>query len=503
MKIADLRQIKNIDKNAITEYCIPSLLLMGYAGKHCSDRIISEIPDIKSKTIAVICGSGNNGGDGFVIGFHLRNFGCHVKVLFNAEKLSKLSEESLIYYKICKSYNITSELSLYNYDDDIIIDSLLGSGFSGSIREAEQLIIKNINNSNAVIFSVDIPSGLCADGNVDTANIVNADYTLTIGIHKINTATYPGRKFCGKTFVIDAGFPEKLLNDEKINNSFFDKFLSKSVFVKKDNVDSCKSNFGHLLIIGGFDGMEGAGLMTAMSAFESRAGLVTLATSIEARKIIAGKIPEVITIGLNDPNDIVAIIKSGKYHSLLIGPGLGRTPFAAQIFHETINNSGNSSVKTVIIDGDGLWHLSIMNNSAAFSKNVIITPHLKEASLLLNDTIENVSCNRYYCAKKLSEKYRAVTVLKGPATITTDGKNTYVNSSGNEALASAGTGDILAGIIAALSMQTDNVLLAAATGVYIHGICADVIVEETGVKSLKATELSGKIRTVKAEIINT
>jgi ADP-dependent NAD(P)H-hydrate dehydratase / NAD(P)H-hydrate epimerase len=519
MKVVTAEEMQRIDRVTIDEIGIPGEVLMGYAGKSAADYIFTNFPQLKKA--AVFSGVGNNGGDGFVIAYLLSNKGIPVDI-YIAGNISKVTDTSNIYLSICKKnkINITilddnslNKINLNNYE--LIIDALLGTGFKGSPRSIVKEAITAINSSSAKVLSVDLPSGLPSDGEAPEGEVVDADHTVTIGLPKISLVIYPGKRYTGILHVSDIGFPMHLTDSMDLSVELLKSSYVKSILNLNKDAESYKNIVGHLLLVGGFDGMEGAIFMSAMAAFETGVGLATLLTTHGARNIIAGKIPELITRSLNSFNseaeneeigeDILSFFREDRlYDAMIIGPGMGRSELSAQIFNVILNNINRSGINKVLIDGDGLFHLSeyLKINKLPDNVSFVITPHFGEASMLLNTPVQNIKNNRLQSAKDLSIKTGSVVVLKGPATIITDSSNSFINTTGNPALGTAGSGDVLSGIIGALLLGDLLPLQTAAIGAYIHGLTADILVKEYDMPVLKATDLIDYIRIAVAETSN-
>ncbi|MDY6933360.1 MAG: NAD(P)H-hydrate dehydratase [Spirochaetota bacterium] len=532
MKVVKAEEMQRIDKISIEQIGIPGEVLMGYAGKSIADFIEDNLACKKS--VAVFSGTGNNGGDGFVIGYLLSNKGFNVDI-YIAGSMGRVSETSRIYLNVCMNYGVEiievgdnavlREVDLERYD--LIIDALLGTGFRGSVRGIIKDIIEMINNCGIMILSVDIPSGLPSNGEAPDGVVIKADYTVTIGLPKVSLVIYPGRRYTGELHVSDIGFPSTITNSSELRIELIDNsFVKKRLDFARD-CDAHKGMIGHLLLIGGFDEMEGAIIMAAMSAFETGIGLSTLLTTKKARSVIAGKIPELITrsldtLGLpdlqecvkdNDENyneedrDLCRSIESDlesffnedrRYDVLLIGPGMGRSRLSSIVFNTVIDKLSSYNIKSVIIDGDGLYHLSKYLKVTKLPEDITfaITPHFYEASRLMGRSVDEIKKNRLDAAIELSRLTSAVVLLKGPSTIVTDGTETLINTSGNPSLATAGSGDVLSGIIGALLLKDISSLDAAGIGAYVHGRAADICVMENGIDLLKATDVIDHIRSV-------
>ncbi|MFH0974604.1 MAG: NAD(P)H-hydrate dehydratase [Spirochaetota bacterium] len=510
MKVVTAEEMQRIDRITIDDTGIPGEVLMGYAGKSIADYVISSFDSLKK--IAVFSGTGNNGGDGFVIAYFLFNRGFEVDI-YIAGDIHKISDTSNVYLNVCRKSSIKiilieDELDKINLECyDLIIDALLGTGFRGSPRGVVKDVIEKVNDSSVEVLSVDLPSGLPSDGEAPRGAVVNADYTVTIGLPKVSLVTHPGIRYTGRLHITDIGFPATLSASPELRIDLLDSDYAKRHINLSLDADSHKGKAGHLLLAGGFDGMEGAIIMSAMSAFETGVGLATLLTTENARKIIAGRIPELITRTLppfnlqNQPDNILKEItdffkEDRHYDAMILGPGMGRTGYASVIFNFIIDNIKHSGIKKVLIDGDGLYHLSEYLKTKTLPKNIsfVLTPHFSEASRLLEMPVDEIINNRLSSAKELAKRTSSVVLLKGPATIITDGNNTLINSTGNPALGTAGSGDVLSGIIGALFLRNMAVPDSAGIGAYVHGLSGDIYVEENNVQILKATDIINNIR---------
>ncbi len=499
MKVATADQIREIDRISIAEYGIPQSVLMYNAGYESAKFITDNFLPLNK--ILIFCGTGNNGGDGFVTAYILTNSGIKCDVILCGDS-KKLTESAKLYHDLC----IKSEISVKNIHEfadirtyDLIIDAITGTGFTGLPREEIAEIISLINKSGIKIVSLDIPSGMGSDGQAAETETIRADATVTMGIPKISLSIYPNKKFCGKVHVADIGFPKKLTESAEIKISLACPELYAN-YLKSDIQDDIhKTENGTLLLIGGFDGMEGAIMLSALAAFETGIGLAALITTENSRNIIAGKIPELITEGISETDiekEILNLITERKYDGCIIGPGLGRDSFSSAVFSAFFKYIEKSTIKKVLIDGDGLYHLSILKEKLKFNNkiSIITTPHFMEASRLLGQSIDNIRNDRLSSAKKTAAETGSVTVLKGPSSIISDGENSIINTTGNRLLACAGSGDVLSGIIGALMLRNIPDTLSAGMGAYIHGLCADLFLIENKFSSMKAGDITGYIR---------
>ena len=520
MKVVTALQMREIDRATIEEIGFPALGLMLLAGKAVADHIINRIPRIER--VAIFAGTGNNGGDGFAAAYYLMNRKIHADVYLTGDP-DKLSDISRIYYNLCKNSGIRV-LPISNNDDidgidlegyGLIVDAMLGTGFTGKLKGVVSDLIPKINDSDTSVLAIDIPSGLESDGSAPTEEAINADCTITIGLPKISLVTYPGKSYSGTLHIADIGFPKTLTESENLTSDLLDPgFFAKNAIYEIESEyssahDTHKAERGHLLLLGGFDGMEGAIMMTAQAALETGVGLATLLTTGSSRAVIAGRIPELITVELPEAPSAAshpalkkilgAMFESRRYAALVIGPGMGRTTFAKSVFDAVIGNISEFGVKRVLIDGDGLFHLAGFLEKGRLDERVefIITPHFMEASRLAGISVDTIRKNRYAAAGILARRHSCITLLKGPATIVSDGDRFIINTTGSSALATAGSGDVLSGIIGSLLLRKFSCLHAAAFGAYIHGKAADHHCRENRTDTLKATDILPYIRAAK------
>ncbi len=501
MKVVTASQMREIDRVTIDERGIPGEVLMYHAGYSVSRYILEKIP--LPEHAVVLAGSGNNGGDGFVTAHFLNNAGIDVKI-YTTGKPGDFSPSTDIYYKLC----VNSGYDIEYLDDDteitdlektgLLIDSLTGTGFSGKSRGILNRLIEIINRSGVPVVSVDMPSGLPSDGDAPEGNAVRADHTVTIGLPKVSLVTYPGKEYAGILEVSDIGFPGDLTGSESIRRELIDRRYAKRSLYHVAEPDLHKGERGHLLLMGGFESLEGAIMMTASAALETGVGLISLITTEGARKIIAGRIPELMTRSFDreeGKDEIQKLLDEREYRGMVIGPGMGRSEKAGEIFNNTIDHLERSGIKKVLIDGDGLFHLVSYLEKSTLPRGVefIITPHFGEASRLMKRDVESIKRNRTAAAEELAGKTGAAVILKGPSSIVSGETGTFINTTGNAALSTGGTGDLLSGITGALMLGKDA-LTASCLGVYIHGSAADLCCLKNSTDVIKATDLIPYIR---------
>jgi hydroxyethylthiazole kinase-like uncharacterized protein yjeF len=534
MRLARILQgsrIAEIDARAIAEG-IDSKLLMKNAGNGVSKKIISDFENKKLKRAArglVICGSGNNGGDGFVTAGDLLDYGMKVSV-FYLSPVNKFSPDSLFYFKILQS-NRGSDIYHLNPEDnkilsffeeeirkaDFVVDAIFGTGLHGQdVHGPSKEVIGFINsakeqNRDLGIYSVDIPSGIDSDTGKVLGTAIRADKTVTFGCKKKGLVNYPGADFTGEIEIIDIGIPENYYDRyEQIFEPDF-QWVADNIPVKESW--TYKHKVGNLLVLAGSIGFTGAASMTCMGALRSGAGLVSLICPRDLNDIYEEKLTEVITYPVEQTKDISLhpdslnkiLELADRFDALAVGPGLSRNTDTIHLVKELLEKIK----KPLVLDADGLAVFYGMDDVRKNDKgdmenldlkNVVITPHAGEmASINGVDRINPE--DRIEMNMEIARKYKLISVLKGARTVISDYKDTtFINPTGNWGLASAGTGDILTGIIGSLLCQGMGPLEGAVCGVYIHGMAADIMVKETSRTSLIATDLLEGLKRVFLEI---
>lgn len=501
MKSVTAAEMREIDRAAIDDFGIPAAVLMNSAGKFTAEFIIENF---KGHAVTIFCGTGNNGGDGFTAAYYLFNTGFDVSV-FLCGGCDRVTPVSAIFMNICRKsgiliHELTAEKNVLccNVKPGIIVDAIFGTGFSGKPAGVQLAAIQKINSLSMKVLSIDIPSGLVADGDIVEPEAVRADITITIGLPKISISTFPGRAFCGKVLVADIGFPRSLTNSDNLKVNLIDDNLFRTNGLSIDQQDMHKGDRGHVLLAGGFPGMEGAIILAAKALFRTGTGLGTVITLRESRRIIAGKIPELMTAEITESEILSRIndyLKDNRFTGLVLGPGLGRSVQSRELFEALINAIPESGISRVIIDGDALFHLAeyLKRMPLPEGPEYCITPHFMEASRLAGTAIHNLKSNRLRACIDLALTTGTTAVLKGPSTIVSDGNETFINTTGNSRLATAGSGDVLSGIIASFMHTGISFIRSAACAVYLHGLAADIYADANPFNLMKAGDIIKRI----------
>lgn len=489
---------KKIDEFAIKVLGIPSIVLMENAARSAAE-IIKSISKPHYKTL-VLCGVGNNGGDGLAIARHLYNFEYTNIEILMIGNLTKQTPDNKTNFEILKKMEIpiriiSEEIKIeeLNYDYDLIIDAILGIGAKSELQGTISSLLNKINLKKGLKIAIDLPTGVDSDTGFSDQNTFRADYTVTMFSPKLGLFINEGKMKAGKVFNADLGVSKKFLKD--FSNDYILEFEDLKQLIPSRKSESSKFDYGRILIIAGSDKYSGAAALTANACIKAGAGLVELFSN----NFHSALLPEVIQIkgksnqsggiafeNLNSLNKV-----NDKYDLLALGPGLGRDQETIQLINDIIYNNLN---KRIVIDADGLKGITL---NKRLSSNVILTPHIFEFINIFKLNKDDVLKNPYFYAKEIAKEYNCIVLLKGTPTIITDGENSYFNNIGNSGMATAGSGDVLTGIISYYATQINNILLASAIGAFIHSYSGDIYKERFNVTSLTASELINMLKEIK------
>ncbi len=493
MKIPSIEQIRYCDKYTIENESVSSINLMERAARICTSYIEKLFPEKIS--IAIFCGIGNNGGDGLAIARLLAEDGydSYAFVLKQAasfsgdceENLKRLENEYPQRIKIIQSEDEIPALEQYN----LIVDALLGSGLNKPIEKSSLLAktVKAINVSSAFVFAVDMPSGLFAEKAMDINSIVvEADFTLSFQFPKLCFFFPENYQYTGEWNIADIGLhPECIRQIETANNMIEQAFIKNTLHSRGKFAH--KGNFGHGLLIAGSKGMMGAAVLASKSCLRTGIGLLTVHIPEIGYSILQTAIPEaMIECDENEEHFSGTAFKTlDKYNAIAIGCGLGKDKHSAEGLKKLIGDFGGS----IIFDADAINILAENKTWLEFiPQNCIFTPHIKEFERLTHP-VSN-SFERMELQKEFSKRYKCTLVLKGAhSCISTPQGNCYFNTSGNPGMATAGSGDVLTGIILSLLAQGYNSTQAAIIGVYLHGKAADIALQQQSYESLIASDI--------------
>jgi len=477
------KETRELDRLAIEEFAIPGIVLMERAGAVAYSILKQHWP--QTKKLCVVCGTGNNGGDGFVLARLAKEQGQQLDVFVVGDP-DRIKGDALVAKQRLEERDVT--VKTYSGDGfpaaDVLVDAILGTGLKGGVEGDELHAVKALNTLNtqgAPILALDIATGLLADSGAVLTEAVKANMTVSfIGLNQ-GLLTAKGADCSGQLFFDDLQIPEDVFL--RVPASAKRLSFATSIFKKRDK-ESHKGLFGHALIIGGDIGMSGAARMACEAALRSGTGLVSLATRPAHAAIINSTRPEIMSYPIEEENDILALID--KANVIAIGPGLGKSEWAATLFAAAIN-----SEKPLVVDADAL---NLLADQQIKRENWILTPHPGEAARLLGCSTEEVQSDRFSAVKALSEKFGGTVILKGNGTLIYSDGETYLCDRGNPGMASGGMGDVLTGMVCSLLAQGFSFTGAANAGVYIHASAGDAAASEAGERGLLASDLMPAIR---------
>lgn len=500
MYILDREKMQEADRITISHYGVPSIVLMENAAASVVSIIEEKYSDISS--VAILCGKGNNGGDGLAVARRLYNRGYDVKVYLFA-KLNELKGDPKINLNICQKMGIEikqvpSEKVFYDvfpelFDFPLIVDALFGTGIDKPLEGFWANVVSAINSLPSLILSVDIPSGLNASTNEVIGPAIKAHRTVTFGAYKIAHIFPPATNYCGKVHLFEIGIPSELISN--LSKLILSNKNVLRNFIPRRNPDSHKGNFGHLVIVAGSKEKPGALSMAALGALRSGVGLLTCASvesalsvlhnhTYEAMSLILDQTPEG-TIALSSLPKVLKFIEDKD--ALVLGPGLSLNEETQEFIRRLVLNSSIP----IVIDADGL---------NAFSKNLtmllarkgdkILTPHPGELSRILDVSLDEIKKDRIKYAKEAVKKSNSFIILKGYLTlIACPNEIVWVNPTGNPGMATGGMGDVLSGIIGSFIAQKVEPNKAAPLSVFLHGFAGDLAEKKKSEEGLMPRDL--------------
>jgi NAD(P)H-hydrate epimerase len=496
MKVVTPKEMSTMDRFAIAAGT-PGIELMERAGKACFEIIMANLE--KEDQVIILCGPGNNGGDGLVIGRLLIKAGFGVD-LFLTEEEEKLSAENRTNLERLNRMGVlvgslSQESNLNGFDEllaksTLVIDAIFGTGLSSEkdIPDRYHQIFDMVNASTTETIAIDIPSGLRGDIGLHTGNAIFADKTIVIQNYKTGCLLNDGPDYTGDAVLVDIGIDENCIPNEKYYTQ--EKDL-KFPYKRKKNTH--KFDYGSVVVIAGSKGMSGAGILALEGALKSGGGLVTCYVPQDIYIPVVSRAPAEALIKTYDCNITSDDIKQDRKKVILIGPGIGRAKNYSFILEHLLEGS-----LPVVIDADGIYHLSMVVDSLKASKTpVVITPHFGEFSRLIDVPREEILKDPIGYGQQFAMEYQVVVVLKGYRTMIfgTNGE-IWFNSTGNPGMATGGSGDVLAGMIAGIAGQNVDLFDAARAGVFYHGRAGDYYAEHFGQSTLTAHSIIESLKYV-------
>ena len=472
-------QVRELDRLAIEEQDIPSLTLMERAGADALDALTGRYPG--AGNLVVLCGGGNNAGDGYVLARLARQAGLEVRVIALVEPGRLKGDAAASAQKYLQTGSVETALALEGAD--IIVDALLGSGLNRPVEGSFAEAIELINAASVTVFALDIPSGLNADTGVCLGSAVRADATITFIGLKRGLFTAEGPEFCGEILFSDLGTPAdihvavgaetRLTRHEEIMRN-----------LPPRPRHAHKGRYGHVLVIGGDYGYQGAAILAGSAAARAGAGLVTVATRPEHARTIPLFRPELMTAAVTTTRDLDALLD--RVSVVAIGPGLGQSDWAIPLLAKVLQTR-----LPLVVDADALNLLAL---EPLRRENWVLTPHPGEAARLLGITSTEVQTDRFAAVTSLRDRFGGTVALKGAGSLVAGATGPIrLNRTGNPGMAGGGMGDVLTGVIAGLVAQGMEPGVATVAGVYLHGYAADQCTGE-GERGMLAGDLLPVIR---------
>lgn len=505
MKVVTAGEMRHIDRSAAS-IGLTTETLMENAGRAVAEETRKFISSVIGKHVLVIVGPGNNGGDGLVAGRYLADWGAEVSLYLCSQRSADDKNLKLAQERGIPTVPADQDRDLARFEklltsSEVVIDAVFGTGRSRALEGVFQEVLVRVGaakqrNPRLLVIAVDVPSGLDSDTGAVDPGCPFADVTITLGYPKPGLFTFPGADRAGRVVIADIGIPPSLA--ENIKTELITEDWARAVLPKRP-ASANKGTFGRVLVVAGSINYIGAAYLACMGAARVGTGLVTLSTALSLQSILAAKLTEVTYAPLPEAEagviaaEAVPVLQqlAPGYQVLLIGCGLGQKAQVVEFIKSLLFGMSPHSVPTLVLDADALNTLAqIPDWWQKLPQDAILTPHPGEMARLVHSSVEEVQRQRLDIARKSAMEWRKVVVLKGAYTIVaaSDGR-AAISQVANPGLASAGTGDVLTGVIAGLVAQGLSLYDAAACGVYLHGQAAEMVRREMGDAGMLASDL--------------
>ena len=507
MRVLNTQQMREADRRTIEEIGIPSIVLMENAGRQAVAAMEAAFDDLASSHVGVLCGRGNNGGDGFVVARTLVQRGVETSV-FLLGRVAEVRGDARTNLEVLGRIGLTvveitdaqewelhfSEIS----QCELLVDALLGTGFHGQLSGLLETVVADVNGLGVPVVAIDLPTGVSADTHEVAGEAIEASMTVTLAAPKIPLILPPADSHGGDLVIADIGIPLPVLDE--VGGPYIELLTRERMreLVPARAADSHKGDFGRVLVVAGSLGRAGAAHLAAIGALRSGAGLVTIATPRSCLPMVAAMAPEYMTEPLEETAsgtiDYAALdrVLEIKADVIAVGPGLGQAPGTAAFVQGLLERAG----VPLVIDADALNAFAgepdrLMGRDGV---DVIITPHPGEMARLLNISIEAVQHDRLQHATAFAANHRVHVILKGHRTIIAGPDNrAFVNLTGNPGMATGGTGDLLTGMLAAWFAQLLDAEAACKLAVYLHGTAGDLAEADEGEVALVAGDIAARL----------
>ena len=504
MRVLTTAQMRDADRRTIDEVGIPSAVLMENAGRQVVVAMERHLRALGDQRVAVVCGKGSNGGDGFVVARLLETRGVHTQVYLLASS-SEVVGDARVNLSALRAIGV-SVVEVAEPDAwaahlpeigacDVVVDALFGTGLTRPLAGHWRTVVGDLNATGVPIVSIDLPSGASADTSRLIGETIDATLTVTLGAPKLPLLVPPAATQAGEVVVADIGIPDTVvaaLDGPRVEVLTYE-WARDLVVPRPDDIH--KGDCGRVLIVAGSTGKTGAARLAALGALRSGAGLVTVATPHVCQAVVSTLMPEYMTLGLDDTADgmvsaeAVDTVLSERCDVLAVGPGLGQGAGARALVRALVERA----TVPLVLDADGLN--AFADDAAGLvgrdGRDLIITPHPGEMARLIGATIDHVQTHRVEVARELATTHSLYVVLKGARTIVaTPAGAVLINVTGNPGMATGGTGDVLAGVVAAWLAQSLDAEAACGLGVFLHGLAGDLCAAEQSEVGLIASDLA-------------
>ena len=506
MRVLNSTQMREADRRATSDIGIPSLVLMENAGRQAVAAMETMFSDIQERRVAVLCGRGNNGGDGFVIARTLAQRDVDVSV-FLIGRVSEVRGDARTNLEILGRLGLTVvevadsqawELHFSEVSDcSLIVDAIFGTGLNAPVSGFIESVIADVNASGIPIVAIDLPSGLSADSPEPIGPSIEAGLTVTLAAPKLPLVLPPAETRAGDIVIADIGIPADVI--ESIDGPRVDLLARASMreLLTPRAPDSHKGDYGRILIVAGSRGKTGAAHLAAVGALRSGAGLVTIATPATCQAVVAAMGAEYMTEALPESDEGLAVEGVDRVLDLArdvvaLGPGLGQAPRTREFIRQLVDRA----TMPLLVDADGLNAFADDPDRLAGreGRDIIITPHPGEMARLVGMSTDEVQASRLEIARNFAVAHHLFVVLKGHRTlIATPDEKVFINPTGNPGMATGGTGDVLTGMIAAWLAQLLDAEAACKLAVYLHGLAGDLAEADEGEVAMTSADVAGHL----------
>ena len=506
MRVLNSAQMRDADRRAVEDIGISPLVLMENAGRQAVAAMEAMYSDLSDRHVAVLCGRGNNGGDGFVVARTLAQRGVTVSV-FLVGRVADVRGDARTNLDILGRLGLTVaeiadsqawELHFSEFSDcTLVVDAIFGTGLSAPVSGLIESVIADVNASGIPVVAIDLPSGLSADSHAPIGPSIEAGLTVTLGAPKLPLVLPPGETRAGDIVIADIGSPGEVI--DAVAGARVDLLTRASMreLITPRAADSHKGDYGRVLIVAGSKGKTGAACLSATGALRSGAGLVTVATPASSLNVVASLGSDYMTEPLDeavnglDPDEVDRLLDIAR-DVIAIGPGLGQAEATRAFVKQLVDRA----TMPLVIDADGLNAFADEPDRLAGreGRDVIITPHPGEMARLVGMSTDEVQASRLEIARNFAVGHHLYVVLKGHRTlIATPDERVFINPTGNPGMATGGTGDVLTGMIAAWLAQLLDAEAACKLAVYLHGMAGDLAEADEGDVSMTASDLAAHI----------